>query len=385
MSRRRERLVLAGVVFGTLLAQVLLYPGIPDIVRALGATNGLDASTWFLGVEFASFVAFVGVWGAVSDRTGRRVPFIAASAFSGSACYALLAGLNDAIPFAGIVALRALQGALTVGAFSLAITMLADLSPERGRNMGTAGVGIGLGTAIGAPLGGQLADIDPLLPLWAGAVALALVGLLALLVSDRAPDTARSELDAVRAVTRRPGLLVPYAFGFIDRFTAGFFALVGTYYFRDVFGLDGAQTGLTLALFFAPFAVLQYPFGLLADRIGRTLPIAGGSALYGVVVAFVGLTPVLGYAQAGMVGVGVLGALMAPATLALVADLANDASRGVAIGGFNAAGSLGFLAGIVGGGYVADEYGYTEAFAVAGGAELALAAIALPALVKLRR
>jgi len=69
----------------------------------------------------------------------------------------------------------------------------------------------------------------------------------------------------------------------------------------------------------------------------------------------------------------------------VVADLADDASRGVAIGGFNAAGSLGFLAGIVGGGYVADEYGYTEAFAVAGGAELALAAIALPALVKLRR
>ncbi|GAA0649423.1 MFS transporter [Salarchaeum japonicum] len=385
MTERRERVALAAVVFATLFAQVLLYPGIPDLVAALGASTSIDASTWFLGAEFAAFVAFAGVWGAVSDRTGRRVPYITAGAVGGALCYAALAATAGTLSFPALVALRVLQGALTVGAFSLAITMLADLSSERGKNMGAAGLAIGLGTALGAPVGGQLTDVNPVLPLWAGALSLGIAGLLALFVTDRAPDRAASALDALRTLRRRPELAVPYTFGFVDRFTAGFFALVGTYYFRDAFGLDGAGTGLTLALFFAPFALLQYPFGRLSDRIGRTLPIAGGSALYGVVVAAVGLVPALLYAQVGMVAVGVLGALMAPATMALVADLTAETERGVGMAGFNAAGSLGFLVGIVGGSYVADEYGYQEAFLAAGGAELLLAAVALPALVRLGR
>ncbi|MFB6353424.1 MAG: MFS transporter, partial [Halobacteriales archaeon] len=46
---RRDRVLLAGVVFAVLFAQVLLYPGIPDLVAALGATTtALDAGMWFL-------------------------------------------------------------------------------------------------------------------------------------------------------------------------------------------------------------------------------------------------------------------------------------------------------------------------------------------------
>ncbi|MFC6730179.1 MFS transporter, partial [Natronoarchaeum mannanilyticum] len=76
MSTHRDRIVLAAVVASVLLAQVLLYPGIGGLVQALGATTELDAGMWFLAAEFAAFVTFVGVWGALSDATGRRVPFI---------------------------------------------------------------------------------------------------------------------------------------------------------------------------------------------------------------------------------------------------------------------------------------------------------------------
>jgi len=89
-------------------------------------------------------------------------------------------------------------------------------------------------------------------------------------------------------------------------------------------------------------------------------------------------------ARAGMVAVGVLGALMAPATMALVVDLAPSDQRGVAVAGFNAAGSLGFLAGVVGGGLVAEAFGYWPAFAFAGGTEILLALVALPAFLKLQ-
>jgi MFS family permease len=181
---------------------------------------------------------------------------------------------------------------------------------------------------------------------------------------------------------RRPLLALPFTFGLIDRFTAGFFALVGTLYFRETFDLDPAATGMVLALFFAPFALLQYPFGLLSDRVGRTAPIVVGSGLYGIGVVAVGAAPSLELAGALMVVIGVLGALMAPATLALVADLAPAGERGVAMGGFNAVGSVGFLLGIVGGGLVASTSGYFAAFVFAGVLETGLAAVTLPIFLR---
>jgi MFS family permease len=124
---------------------------------------------------------------------------------------------------------------------------------------------------------------------------------------------------------------------------------------------------------------LQYPFGVVSDRVGRAGPIVAGSALYGGAVILVGAVSSLRAAQGGMVLVGVLGALMVPATLALVTDLAAPGDRGVAMAGFNIAGSLGFLVGIVGGGLVADAYGYRAAFLLIGGLEIGLAAATLPA------
>jgi MFS family permease len=386
VTTRSARTALATVVFAVLLAQVLLYPGIDTLVAALGADTTLDASMWFLAAEFGAFVLFAGLWGAASDAAGRRVPFIVAGALGGAAGYALLAGLPHVIdlPFLAVLGLRTLQGAATIGAFSLSITMLMDLEGGHGRNMGAAGIAIGGGTALGAPLGGQLYEVSPFAPLIAASALLVAVGLLAARVTDRAPGENRGRLGAVRETVREtPAILVPCAFGFVDRLTAGFFALVGTLYFREVFELSPGSTGLMLALFFAPFALFQYPFGVLSDRIGRTIPVLVGSTLYGLVVIGVGLAPTVALAGAAMVAVGVIGALMAPATMALVTDLAADDQRGVAMAAFNAVGSLGFLAGVLVGGTVADEYGYFAAFLTVGGMEVAVATLAVPAFLKL--
>ena len=388
MSERRERTVLAGVVFVVLLAQVLLYPGVDTLVAALGAETALDASMWFLAAEFAAFVVFAGVWGAVSDRTGRRVPYIVVGAVAAGALYVTLAWLPSLGPvsFELVLLVRALQGAATIAAFSLSMTMLMDLSGGHGKNMGAAGIAIGSGTALGAPLGGQLYGVSPTLPLSVAGGLLLAVAPLAALVPDRAPAGEGGRLRrAARRLGETPELGIPYAFGFIDRLTAGFFALVGTLYFRETFGLSPGETGLVLALFFAPFALLQYPFGILSDSVGRTTPIAAGSTLYGLTVVGVGLAPTVELAGAGMVLVGVIGALMAPATMALVTDLVGDRGRATAMAGFNAAGSLGFLAGILVGGFVAGEFGYLAAFLVAGGGEILLALIALPRLLALER
>ncbi len=383
---QRDRGILALTVFVVLFAQVLLYPGVTDLVAVLGATTRLNASTWFLAAEFASFVLFAGVWGVASDRTGRRVPFIVVGAVGGAVGYAALGllGRGPDTAFAAILLVRFLQGALTIGAFSLAMTMLMDLEGGHGRNMGAAGIAIGLGTALGAPIGGQLYARGVLVPLWVASGALLVAAGLATRVVDRAPSGRRMSLrEAVRRLRATPALGFPYAFGFMDRLTAGFFALIGTVYFRDAFSLDAAGAGIMLGLFFAPFALFQYPMGVLSDRVGRKLPVAAGSLCYGAAVVAVYLAPTVWLAGAAMVLLGVFGALVSPATMALVTDIADDAHRGIAMGGFNVFGNLGFLTGFVVGSVVTEWFGYGAAFVTAGLLEAGIVAVALPAFLGL--
>ncbi|MFC4405740.1 MFS transporter [Haloarchaeobius iranensis] len=380
-TARSARLRLALVVWGVLVSQVFLYPGLSDLVVALGAPAGIQAGMWFLVAEFAAFVTFAGVWGALSDVTGKRVPWVVGGAAGGAACYLLLTQLPAlGLGWAVVLVVRLAGGALTIGAFSLAITMLMDLSGGHGRNMGAAGIAIGLGAALGSVVGGQLSTLGALTPLYASAAVLLSAGLLAATVPDRTPTKSPGVGDILARLRDRPSLGVPYAFGFIDRSTAGFFSLVGVYYFRDVFDLGAAMAGLTLACFFLPFALLQYPFGSLSDRVGRFLPVVGGSVVYGLTIVAVGLAPVYLLAAAAMVAAGVCGALMAPATMALVTDIAAADGRGAAMGGFNVFGSLGFLTGFLVGGLVVESANYLTAFLVVGGLELAIALVALPAV-----
>ncbi len=403
---RGDRRRLGVVVLAVLISQVLLYPGVPALVVALGAPAGIDAGTAFVVAEFGAFVAFAVVWGVASDALGRRVPLVVVGAFGGALSYVALAAVPRlGLGFEVALAVRVVGGALTIGAFSLAITMLMDLRGGNGQNMGTAGVAIGLGAAIGSVTGGALADLGVFYPVYTAAAALALSGVLAATVDDRLVDTRDDdplggrESDGQHDVSTRidraptvgfrdvlararetPALLVPFAFGFVDRLTAGFFALVGVYYFQDpeTFGLSAAGAGATLALFFVPFALLQSPFGALSDRVGRFSPIVFGSLAYGVVTIGVGVAPIYPIAAGLMVLVGVCGALMAPATMALVTDLVDPEVRGAAMGLFNVFGSLGFLTGFLVGGGATEAFGYTTAFLVVGGLELAIALILFP-------
>lgn len=413
----RPRIRLAVVVWAVLVSQVLLYPGLDGLIAALGAPGEIRAGMWFLVAEYAAFVVFAVVWGAASDSLGQRTPLVVGGAVGGAACYLLLAQLPAlGVGFGGVLLLRAVGGAFTIGAFSLGITMLMDLGGGNGRNMGTAGIAIGLGAALGSVVGGQLAGIDPFAPVYAGAAVLTLAGGVAATVGDRVAeptvdttagdsDTAGSDTDgdtadsnddiiadddatpdfsvALATLRSRPSLVVPYAFGFIDRLTAGFFSLVGVFYFGDVFDLDPGGVGVALALFFFPFALLQYPLGRLSDRIGRFVPVVVGSLGYGAAIIAVGLASTVGVAMGLMVVVGVAGAFVAPATMALVSDCCDPEERGVAMGGFNVFGSLGFLGGFLLGGSVAEAASYLTAFLVVGGLEIGIALLAFPAVRRL--
>ncbi|GAB7011085.1 MFS transporter [Halorubrum trueperi] len=376
-----DRSRLALVVWSVLVSQVFLYPGLDEIVSVLGGGESILAGTWFLAAEFGAFVVCAVLWGIVSDSLGTRSPLVVLGATGGAASYLAVAFAPSlGLGFGAVLLLRVVGGAFTIGAFSLSITMLMDLSGGHGRNMGAAGTAIGLGAALGSVVGGQLTGLDPLAPLYGGAVLLASAAALAWTVPDRSAGGGLPVGTVIARVRTRPTLLVPFAFGYIDRLTAGFFALTGVAYFRDAFGIDAATAGFTLALFFVPFAVLQYPVGSLSDRIGRFLPVIVGSMLYGVTIIAVVFAPRYGIAAGLMVLVGICGALVSPTTMALVTDIVPASERGAAMGGFNVFGSLGMLSGFLVGGTITELYGYLPAFLAAGGLEIAIAVLALRAV-----
>lgn len=390
-SPARRLAILSLVTFLTILPVTLVVPVLKGLVQDRFGVGDL-ATSLFMAVNMAGAIVAAPLAGLASDRLGRRKLLV----IVGLLCDALLlAALALAPSYGSLMTLRLVEGAAHALALSVVLALAADAARATGsgRAMGAVGATLTLGVALGAPLGGRLGEIDPTLPLWAGAVlALLAAAVSALLLREEgSPLPARSGLLAGLRAARR-SLFVPLVFAFVDRFTVGFFVTSFPLWAANVHGHGPARIGLLLSLFLLPFALLAYPAGRLAERTSRIGLLAGGSLFYGLAVIalpWVGA----GTLPALLVLLGVLSALMFVPNLMLCAELAPPNLRASVMGGFNAAGSLGFLIGPLVAGSVSQwvgrahgaERGYQAAFATAGVAEILCVLLTLGALLRLAR
>ena len=184
--------------------------------------------------------------------------------------------------------------------------------------------------------------------------------------------------------------MVPLAYAFMDRFVIGVFVSTFTLFLGEVHRATGAQRGLLMALFLVPFALLCWPAGKLADRIGWYKPLVISNVLFGVVFAMYARVP-LAVLPALMVLSGVLSALMFAPNLLLTSEVARRAGDGI-FGAFQIAGSVGFLIGPAFGGVLVavlrDDSGavqYGQIFTLVGALEVVLALASAVALGRLLR
>src|SRR5262245_27995523 len=139
-------------VFTDILAYSIAVPVLPDLSQRFGASPTL------IGFLFASFgvtVLAVSIpMGAISDRTGRKLPLVAG----------LLALAASTVVFAfaprmsWLFAARLIQGAADAVAWVVGFALIADLyeDKERGKVMGLVMSGSTFGFMIGPTLGGWL-------------------------------------------------------------------------------------------------------------------------------------------------------------------------------------------------------------------------------------
>ncbi len=386
------QLALLGPLAILIMAPVTLpVPILRSLVGERFAVSELLTSL-FMSVNMVGAAIAAPLAGALADRIGRRRPLVIGALVADAI---LFLAMTLEVPFPVFLGIRFFEGCAHIFALSLLLGVAASAggSHGRGRTMGITGAGMMLGVALGAPIGGLLGRTDTLRPLYFGAALLvAAAALAAASLVDPPVEQRRPGLAAIwKTIRKNRAILAPLVFAFADRFTVGFYTTTFSLFASGLHGAAPPQVGLWISAFMLPFALLSFPFGILADRISKTGLICIGSVCYGLLTASLGFWPTQMIGP-GMALVGALAAVMFVPSMLMTADLAPPEIRSTALGAFNTAGSLGFIFGPLTGGLVSDAVrashgpaaGYQAAFAVAGMTEIMVVLLVLPFLLRLR-
>jgi MFS family permease len=132
-------------------------------------------------------------------------------------------------------------------------------------------------------------------------------------------------------------------------------------------GLGVGEIGVLAAAYPAVWGLAQVGTGALSDRIGRKGLIVAGMLIQAAAIAAIaaGSTFAVWVTAAAVLGLGT--AMVYPTLLAAVADVADPAWRGSAVGVYRLWRDLGFAAGAVVAGVLADRFGMSPAIGVVAG------------------
>jgi MFS family permease len=381
------RLLIALATICTLIPVTLLVPGLRELVQVAHGGSA-SAAHAFMTVNMLSGIVAVPLVMRWQRRAGSVRAWVASLLLLDAVVFL---AMRAAPSLSSLMALRVLDGALHLPAITLLMVAANRLAgPRRGGSLGLLGSSLMIGVAIGSPLGGRLVDRSPSQVYLVGAVAFVIAAVCALGIALPRAEQTRTPSRKYEWNRHVQLAWVPLTYAFMDRFVIGVFVSTFTLFLADVHGASGTERGVLMALFLVPFAVLCWPAGRLADRVGWYRPLVISNVLFGAVFALYGVVPkrVL---PVLMLLSGVLSALMFAPNLLLTSEVARRAGDGI-FGAFQIAGSVGFLTGPLLGGVLVsllkDANGavaYDAIFMSVGALEGVLAAVAAIVLARLVR
>ncbi|HEX9116456.1 MAG TPA: MFS transporter [Anaerolineae bacterium] len=183
-------------------------PFIPYYIQGLGITDTASVALWAgLSSSACSFALalMAPVWGALSDRYGRKVMILRATLIGA----VVLALMGFVVSVQQLLALRFLQGVFT-GTIAASTTLVAGIVPDehRGAALGSLQTAVYLGTTLGPLMGGVVGDaFGYRRSFWITGALLLLSGLLVLLFVKEHFQPAADTL-----TQRRPGYRQSLAF-----------------------------------------------------------------------------------------------------------------------------------------------------------------------------
>jgi DHA1 family tetracycline resistance protein-like MFS transporter len=373
----KQLAVLFAVVFIDLLGFGIVLPLLPTY----GATFGVSpAAIGFLVTSFSLLqLVAVPLWGALSDRIGRR-PVLIVGLVGSTASYLLFA---YAASYWALLVSRIVAGAMgaTIG---VAQAYLADVTPpeRRAHAMGMLGASLAMGFILGPALGGILSAHSYAL---AGLVAAALCAANALAAFAWLPETPQHRASRPTGHVAVRSLAAPLAASLLV--TAAFAVIHVTLplFGQEVLHDTTRQMGMIFAYMGVISALVQGGVvGRLAPRVGeKRLAAAGGLLL----AAGLGSVPLAAshlmlFAMLGVLSAG--SALATPSIYAVVSRRATPGQQGAALGLTQTAATTGRIIGPTVAGFLIGTHGMSAPFFA--GASLAtlgvIAAMFLPTVAR---
>jgi MFS family permease len=328
--------------------------------------------------------------GALSDRYGRK-PVLVAGWLFGLPVPLLLIWAPE---WGWILIANVLLGINQGLAWSSTVIMKIDLvgPARRGLAMGlneAAGYGAVALTALATGFIAEQAGLRPA-PFFLGLAFAGLgLGVSVLFVRETkghvaletsiGPDLPWRTVVA-RATFGDPSLSAASQAGLVNNLNDGMaWGLLPIFYASH--GLAVGEIGILAAAYPAVWGLGQIGTGALSDRIGRKTLIVGGMLLQAAALGVIAAASSFGVwlLAAGLLGLGT--AMVYPTLLAAVADVATPSWRGAAVGVYRLWRDLGFAAGAIVAGVLADRAGMP--FAIGAIAALT-AASGLVVLVRMR-
>jgi MFS family permease len=326
-------------------------------------------------------IATVGLFGALSDRLGRRVIMAGGFLVMGIAFWAY----PRATTIDELLAYRLIYSAGIAAVSCMIVTVIADYvrNVSRGKASGYLGVMNGLGAMIAAFVLIKLPARfigQGMSPLDAGILTFNIVMGVAFATAvlmwfglqkrppqhhEERPGLVRMIVDGVRA-GKDPGIALAYGASFVAR---GNLAVVGTFlalwlttYGTTELGISAAdalsKAGMVIGISYMAAFVGAPLFGILTDRINRT-----SALMVTLLIAFLGyggtlfVTDPFGYAMIALmilVGLSEVGCIITSGVL--IAQQSPAHIRGAVIGIFNLTGAIGILVASKVGGYLFDHW-----------------------------
>lgn len=389
--QRATRRAIALATFFTLVPLTLVVAGLNELVLVrLGGTRA-DAHA-FSAINQAAGIIGVPLALAMFRRRPNLRAWLVGSLLLDALAFV---GMDGAPSVGALLAWRAVDGLAHLPAVTLLMVAANRLAGERrGATLGLVATALMAGVAVGSPLGGWLAERGPSAVYLSGAALLVLAAALSLFIPPLPSDVAQPSDPAVRRYAwRRSGAAtwMPLVFAFIDRFTIGVFVSTFTLFLSEVRQVSPSERGVLMALFMVPFAVLCWPLGRLADRIGWYGLIIAGTLAFGATYASYGVVP-HALLAVSMVLSGLTSAMLFAPNMLLVSELARRGAGEGLFGAFQIAGSIGFLTGPVVGGLAVEMTrrangapAYAAIFAGVGALVVAVAIVAAVVLAPVSR
>ena len=211
-----------------------------------------------------------------------------------------------------------------------------------------------------------------------GGFAIAVVGFaLSWFVRETAPHVRREALDSVaadrpelrelikRSLWSDAGMFSVSQAGLINNLNDGLAWGIFPLLFIGA-GLTLSETSVLVAVYPVTWGVCQLVTGALSDHWGRRGPIVAGMVIQGA--ALLGVAAAHSYSAwlVSLVMLGVGTALVYPTLLAAVGDIAHPSWRGMAVGVYRLWRDLGYVAGALVAGTLADAFGMSVAIQAIG-------------------